>query len=535
MTRTINLAAAAAARAAVEHLDIEPADRVEYRSQGLVAVIGGPEAMEFAPRLCEPLRPRVVLTNGAEEPGVPVIPVGGRSLRIDGYMGAFKIRLGEAGSPASETLPVDLILDLTPVPLLGMPVKPPGYLCSGTDETSLAAALEQLSSLIGTFEKPRFFEYDPSVCAHGRSGQIACNRCIDSCPAEAIVGLAERVEVDPYLCQGGGVCASVCPTGAIRYTFPRAADTLSRVRIMLRAYLQAGGEQPVIIFVSSQDVGSLAPLPANWLLVAVEELASVGLEVWLSSLAYGACRVLMVDGGSMPDRVGQALELQFETVRAILGGLGYSGDAIALRSVATLTAEEQSVMPPIQPAGYYALADKRQTAYLAIDYLHGQTGRAKAMVNLPAGAPFGSAEVKAAACTLCLACVGVCPGKALQDGYDRPELRFIEANCVQCGLCTRTCPEDAISISPRLLFEPQERTKPRILHQDEPFCCPSCGKPFATRSVISKMLDKLKQHPMFQTERARRRLTLCDDCRVVDIVQDSEAMEAGLEPPSIGH
>ena len=55
---------------------------------------------------------------------------------------------------------------------------------------------------------------------------ITCTRCIDACPADAITGLAERIEVNPYLCQGGGVCASVCPSGAIRYAYPSARDNL---------------------------------------------------------------------------------------------------------------------------------------------------------------------------------------------------------------------------------------------------------------------------------------------------------------------
>jgi ferredoxin len=416
-----------------------------------------------------------------------------------------------------------------------MPTKPPGYVWSGTDEPGLSAALEQLSSLTGTFEKPRFFEYDAAICAHGRSGQIACSRCIESCPADAIVGLAEAIEVDPYKCQGGGVCASVCPTGAIRYTYPRPADTLGRVQTMLHAYLQAGGEEPVVVFAASQDSDALGQFPVNWLLITLEELASVGLEVWLSSLAYGACRVVLLDTGSVPRRVTRALGLQLQTAQAILSGLGYPADAIALHTRDSLGSSAPAALPRIQPAGHYPLADKRQTAYLAIDHLQAQALRPKPMANLPAGAPFGSAEVKESACTLCLACVSACPGKALQDGYDRPELRFIEANCVQCGLCTRICPEDAIAISPRILFDHQARAKPRILCQDEPFCCRSCGKPFATRSVISKMLDSLKNHPMFQTERARHRLTMCDDCRVVDIVQDAEAMEQGFRPPAGRH
>ena len=48
---------------------------------------------------------------------------------------------------------------------------------------------------------------------------------------------------------------------------------------------------------------------------------------------------------------------------------------------------------------------------------------------------------------------------------------------------------------------------------------------------------------MFQSERAKRRLQMCEDCRVVDAVQDADAMLAasGLsgrefdEPPTREH
>ena len=42
-------------------------------------------------------------------------------------------------------------------------------------------------------------------------------------------------------------------------------------------------------------------------------------------------------------------------------------------------------------------------------------------------------------------------------------------------------------------------------------------------------MNKLKGHYMFQNERARRRLTLCEECRVIDIVQDEEAMNLGVD------
>ena len=44
------------------------------------------------------------------------------------------------------------------------------------------------------------------------------------------------------------------------------------------------------------------------------------------------------------------------------------------------------------------------------------------------------------------------------------------------------------------------------------------------------MQEKLKDHYMFDSERALNRLKMCEDCRVVDIAQDPEAMGGQFDP-----
>ncbi|MCW8944248.1 MAG: 4Fe-4S binding protein [Sedimenticola sp.] len=526
-TKVRNARARDAALLAAQSVVLEPTDLVEFQSRGRVIVIGNVEAQEFAPRLTTPLQPQVLLIEGEELPGVPVISQGGRSLLISGHLGAFTVQLGEPGKPNAETLSADLILDLGVTPQLSMPMKPPGYLVAATDETSLASAAEQLADLVGVFDKPRYFNYDASICAHKRSGYTACTRCIDACPADAISSLLEKVSVDSNLCQGGGVCATVCPSGAMRYSYPQAKDTLEQVRLMLNQYHQAGGVDPIVVFTTEQ-AGVITPLAENLLPVQIEELGSVGLEVWLSALAYGASHVLLLDDDVVPTRVLDALRQQLVTSQELLTAMGYPESAVKLVNRHLLSDTPEQLMPAIDFAKYSGLGGKRPTVYMAIDHLFEQAARAKPMATLTVGAPFGTAQVDAKACTLCLSCVGACPGKALMAGQDVPQLRFIEANCLQCGMCTRTCPEDAIWITPRLLFDRESRAKVRLLHEEPPFCCTECGKPFATRSVIESMLKKLEGHWMFKDGRSKNRLTMCQDCRVVDIAQDPEAMSQGM-------
>jgi len=524
-----NSQARARAQAAIEGLAVKPTSRVEYRSRGRVALIGGPEALEIAPRLQSRHQTTVVLLEGAVEPSTAVLPAGGRSISIEGYLGNFTLHFGETGKANYETLNTDLVLDLGSEPLLDMPLLPVGYIQSDMEENNLLTAEQQLDDLIGTFEKPRYFDYDASICAHARAGQAGCNRCIEACPAEAITSLAEKIEVNPYLCQGGGVCASVCPSGAIRYVYPSASDMLDRIRILLQVYREHDGKQPVITFIAEADVITLESIPSNVLPVVVEEVASIGLDVWLTTLAYGAQKVLVVNGAGIPSRVRSALQQQLLTAEEILTGMGYARDAVQLVNSESINQACDSVMPQLQPATYAGFNEKRRVMFMALDHLFAHSPKPQAILSLSAGAPLGTIEVNKQACTLCLSCTSVCPTHAVFAGNDEPRLLFNETQCVQCGICASACPEEAITLKARLLADPELRQRHVTLHEEEPLCCVSCGKPFATRSVVNNMLARLEGHWMFQDERARRRLMMCDDCRVVDIVQDPKAMEQSFK------
>lgn len=520
-----NSKARAAAQAALEGQVVNPTGQVQYHSHGRIAIIGGNEAQEFATRLSKPLKPLVILVDGAEEPGVPTIAVGGRNIVISGYMGEFSIVLGKEGKPNYESVLVDLVLDLSAIPLLSMPIKPPGYFVASTEETSLSSVASQLDDLVGSFEKPRYFDYDASICAHARSGQQGCNRCVEACPAEAITSLSESIQVNPYLCQGGGVCASVCPSGAIRYNYPDAASMMNKIHTLMKTYYENGGEKAVIGFVAEADVEKLEAIPANLLIVVIEELASVGMEVWLSSLAYGAKSVLLINSGSVPENVLNALEEQVVIAGKILDGLGYLPNAIHLMSTQALTHESESVIPDIDMARFAGIDEKRRAAFMAIDHLYEQSEKAETIIPLPDGSSFGAIDIDDQACTLCMSCTSVCPVGAVQAGNDIPQLLFHESKCLQCGICKAACPENAISLTPRLIADGELRRQSRILYKEPAFCCVSCGKSFATNSVIMNILSKLEGHDMFRDERAKRRLQMCEDCRVVDMVQDEAAMQ----------
>jgi formate hydrogenlyase subunit 6/NADH:ubiquinone oxidoreductase subunit I len=264
------------------------------------------------------------------------------------------------------------------------------------------------------------------------------------------------------------------------------------------------------------------------LLLVVEELGSVGLEIWLSALAWGAQDVFLADGGSVPRGVLLTLEEQLKIADSILHGMGYPSNVIQLLGADEIDKASSAKMPQISAARFESFNEKRTMLFLAIDHLFQQSGSDMERIFLPEDAAFGRIDVDSSACTLCMGCASVCPARALQAGNDEPKLQFIEQNCVQCGLCEISCPEKAITLEARLLTNAGQRRRLVVLHEEAPYLCCSCGKPFASQGMIRKMLDQLSGHPMFQSERAIKRLQMCEECRVVDAIQDQDAIDAGI-------
>ena len=444
--------------------------------------------------------------------------------------------------PLAHTESFDLVLDLRREPAFLQHAPPQGYFHLPPDRLAGANALDtllKLRELVGEFDKPRFFAYKQKLCAHSRNETVGCNACVDICSAEAISSEKERqqIKVNANLCVGCGACTTVCPTGALSYAYPKAGEQGQKIKTLLSTYAAAGGRAPVLLLHSQERgqvlveelgraarVGAAQGVPASVIPFALWHTASLGLDVWLSAVAFGASRIVVLTTGEEAPQYLDGLQQQMDAAQAILNGLGYEGAHLRLLRCAHPSDLDQELQLLVQAApaavpqapGRFAVgADKRATLELALDHLVEQARARPEAIALAAGAPFGSVVVDKDKCTLCLSCVGACPASALQDNPQQPQLRFVEKNCVQCGLCVKTCPEDALSLQPRLLLTP-ERKQPRVINEMQPYGCVRCGKPFGTLKGVEAMLGKLAGHAMFQGA-ALERLKMCGDCRVIDI------------------
>jgi ferredoxin len=528
---------------------------VNLTSEGVALLYGRDErAIEAAKLLANHLDVTVLISRPKDvaPPRATEFPVVRGTIRAaKGHLGAFELTVDDYAAPDPSSRGVlrfgaardgavsrcDLILDLSG----GAPLFPAhdlrdGYLRANPDDpAAVLTAVLKARDLVGSFDKPRYITFAEHLCAHSRSKIVGCHRCLDLCPTGAIAPAGDHVAIDSNVCAGCGQCAAVCPTGAASYALPPADTVLRKLRAMLSAYRDAGGANAIVLLHDEPHGAALIDalarhgngLPANVLPLAVNEVTQVGLEAAAAAFAYGASGLRILTR-EKPRHDVAGLYGTIALAEPILMGLGFGAGRVATIETDdpfTLGETLRTIAPAAgvrQPAAFSAIGAKRDVLRLALRELHHTAPAPVDIVALPEGAPFGTVELNVEGCTLCLSCVAACPTGALTDDQERPILRFAEDACVQCGLCKATCPEKVITLRPQLDFR-AATSRARVLKEEEPFCCISCGKPFGVKSSIERVTAKLEgKHWMFQNSAKRLDvIKMCPDCRVTVMTNEN--------------
>ncbi|PWE32575.1 (4Fe-4S)-binding protein [Maritimibacter sp. 55A14] len=505
---------------------------MEVASEGLCLILGAADvALSAAERLSEALAVTVLLDTPAELPVSRAFDVTvGRLVSATGSLGDFSLRIdalqllqpGGRGAfgltePRDGGKSVcDVILDLRRAPpLFPAHRKRDGYFRADPgDPNAVAAAVFEAGQAVGTFEKPLYVALEPQLCAHSRAGQTGCTKCLDACPTGAISPAGDHVAVDPNICAGCGACSALCPSGAISFDAPPVRHVFRRIEAMATAYRKAGGTAPRMLVTDAgfgSEMISLAArfgrgLPADVVPLEMATLAGFGHAEMLAALA---CGFAAVDILPAPETERDVLAREQALAEALSGGRPIrvldADDPDGLSEMLYSERPEAQPLEPVLPMG-----SRRQVARLAAKALN----PADTVLDLPAGAPYGAVLVDTEACTLCLSCAGLCPSGALGDNPDSPQLRFQEDACLQCGLCANICPEDAITLRPQMDLGDGVMAQ-RVLHEEEPYECIECGKPFGVKSTVERIVAKLGgSHYMYDSEDKTRMIRMCDDCRV---------------------
>lgn len=389
-------------------------------------------------------------------------------------------------------------------------------------DPSKAGELERIAltarEFVGEFEKSVYYKLNTSLCAHSRAKKVGCTRCLDVCPTEAIFSAGDFVQIDSNICAGCGTCASVCPTSAIDMN-ESPFESITRAFSLLAKTYNAQTKEAPRLLIHTTEVGSnlisnrarhADGLADDLLPFAVEHTDRIGHAEMLAALGAGFSEILILADSAADAAI---LEPQLKLAHALVEGAGSEASRIRLATAEDLNTPTQHTDASCNPV--LLTGGRRDITRVAANAISSKSGRSiEQPIPLPAGAPYGSIEINSDKCTLCLACVSLCPTGALSDHADRPEVQFTENACVQCGVCRETCPETAITLVPQLELSNAALQK-RPLHGEDPFECISCGKPFGVASTINRIVEKLEnKHWMYTNTDNLQLVKMCDDCRV---------------------
>ena len=150
---------------------------------------------------------------------------------------------------------------------------------------------------------------------------------------------------------------------------------------MLANYAREGGLDPVILFHGAGQGNALVStlhadsaegqprgLPSRVIPLQLHHMASTGIDVWLSAIAYGASGISVLVTDEEAPQYADALEDQMGMAQEILTALGYAGVHFQLVRAATaaelgeaLAAAPAGVAPP-QAATFHLAPGKAQRA-----------------------------------------------------------------------------------------------------------------------------------------------------------------------------
>lgn len=326
----------------------------------------------------------------------------------------------------------------------------------------------------------------PGKCLHGRYKDYPGRPCLDICPKRAIT--LNPLEIDYGLCDDCGICASVCPSGAlsVKESFLKEIfrQTISGDGTELKIRCsRAGGPCAVVACLAVLDYAFFA------------DLCIRGTNLRLLSGNCESCR--MASGGdiirSNVNTANNLLLLYERNERVILAESADRQDLENGSRRAMFRGMGRTIsrfIPELDETGHDSdpgpVPARRQRSVKIIEGLEG--GQRRTAPDMPI--PFTGKEIDAARCDICDGlprCVSLCPTDALEFYADRggAAITFTASRCIGCNLCQAACHKDAVSSFPLQSGQIEELRRSKTLACFEARECDGCGRVSAvTRAVL---------------------------------------------------
>lgn len=514
----------------------------------------GPQGIQLAEQLRGVAQPLCVAAPDFSDFDTTLRVYSGRIVEVQGRLGDFHVMIDEMAAPGAlpRELQADQVVIISHHDTPAVTPRTGCYVLLQPSIQELDSLNERIREHIGDFLKTIHIRYHADICAGGAADQEACGRCIPACPYTAIRRDGQnhlRIQVDHMACEGCGACVSACPTSALQFVDPSPNEIYARLGALLAPQADINDQgRPVVLFHCSEqgrrvleEAGRRAlSYPAHVLPVEVPCLRYVSAANMLAAFRLGAAGVGLLGCATCPHGERELLSQQLDVCRVTLDAFGLGSERLRLITASDGTeevtvadvgqfADAQAATPirwdgqPMQHLGNRNVIVETITTFIE------QTGQEPGRRRLDGPHPFADAEVRASGCTMCRACVHVCPVHAFKLEESTASLQFKPIACVACGLCEQVCPEHVITLRREVDFTRAALDYQTVV-QDEMVACTRCNKPYINRKALEAIESKvLSFESLLDTFAGNRRslLRMCPDCRAVSAMLE---VEKGWEP-----
>jgi ferredoxin len=375
---------------------------------------------------------------------------------------------------------------------------------------------------------PRY-EIIPSILTDDCLGN-SCKLCVGVCPVGAIADSDGTLKIDKSICTGCGTCVNACPHGAVSYPGYSVAELEREIEGLLSKDVSLPNRVLAIVCASclNADDISRAAISPSMFTVKVPSLAIISPLLLLNAFNMGIDGIVLIHdeencSSKMPVEsfsktihfVQQLFDRwQIDKKRIEYINKANSNDAALCSELYRFTKMviELGHTPFHSMAGSMTFEGMYSLAAI-IKEIDTKLQLSDEGVFSDECVPFGTVNIDQSHCTGCSVCAQSCPTGAIStqisDDSSNLKLEFQHNKCIACGICISICPEKCIRSRKVLDFAKLNDLKETIFENDF-VICHNCSKPYATKSMIDILKNKLEKAGVFSTEWTE----YCPSCRV---------------------
>lgn len=345
--------------------------------------------------------------------------------------------------------------------------------------------LKTLHENVGSYSYKSFFAYDSQTCQYHERREEICGLCADVCPTGAIVKIDEKkhLQFSHIDCVACGKCISVCPSGSL--------DLVAMPLDAFSAMMEYFTNSTILLLPKKVDLESLhVKLPKGVLPLVIESKETLSEAHFMTFLQTTGNPVYFfsksLHGASLEvvNLINDIFQRKYNK-QAIFTCKDEKELESAFNDAQTLSECKYG----IHQNGML----KREIFSARLAHLVGDENLGK--ITTDKFVHYGNLNIDQDKCTLCFSCIGACNVKALTARPEDNSLRLNPSLCTSCGYCIASCPELGCIkvIENELSLKPSFFTQ-NTMAQDELFKCTQCGTEFATLKSIQKIASIMAPH-----------------------------------------